>query len=101
MLVFVKMNAYTWKKVCHHFAKGDNFYSQEVASQIFQIFQKWGLLLKERICSQGSKFFLLRIVPNEKDDKYFHVRFVSLDMYLIHSSPFLDCWHLNCVLFLH
>ena len=29
----------------------------------------WGLLLKERICSQGSKFFPLRVAPSEEGDE--------------------------------
>ena len=34
-------------------------------SEIFQLrpFSKWELLLKERICFQGSEFFPLRAVP--------------------------------------
>ena len=30
-----------------------------------EVFLKWGLLLKERICSNGSKFFSLTVDPNE------------------------------------
>ena len=34
---------------------------------------KWGLLLKERICSQRSKFFPLRVDPSQRS-KFFPLR---------------------------
>ena len=49
--------------------------------------QIWGLLLKERICSQKekkSKFFPLRIAPNEERDE---LR-LSHEKVYIYSFPF-------------
>ena len=40
-------------------------------------FAKRGLLLKERICSDGSKFFLSELTPNETGDKNENERVVS------------------------
>ena len=37
------------------FSKGDNFY--DFAYLKDEVFPKWCLLLKERICSNGSKLF--------------------------------------------
>ena len=45
----------------HHFTKKKT--SFVTASWI------WGLLLKERICSYGSKFFLFKVRPIEKVGK--------------------------------
>ena len=38
-------------KILRLFAKGDNCWRQEVAVLVFETFQKWKLLLKERIRS--------------------------------------------------
>ena len=43
------------------FSKGDNFHDFLFAYLEDKVFQKWGLLLKERICSDGSKFFSVRV----------------------------------------
>ena len=49
-------------KVLQPFAKGNRFCRQDLASQIFETFCWWGLLLKERNGSQiGSKLFPLRV----------------------------------------
>ena len=39
--------------------KGDNFRDFLFAYLDDEVFPKWGLLLEERICSKGSKFFPL------------------------------------------
>ena len=39
------------------FSKGDNFPDFMCAYLEYKVLLKWGLLLKERICSSGSKFF--------------------------------------------
>ena len=41
------------------FSKGDNFRDFLFAYLEDEIFPKWGLLLKERLCSDGDKFFFL------------------------------------------
>ena len=51
------------------FTKGDNFYNFLVASLESLALQKWNLLLKERICSYGSKFFPLSVDSTEKGGK--------------------------------
>ena len=40
-------------------SKGDNFRNFLFANLADENFPKWGLLLKKRICSDGSKFFPL------------------------------------------
>ena len=45
------------------FSKGDNFHNFLFAYLEDKVFQKWDLLLKERICSSGSKFHSLRLDP--------------------------------------
>ena len=45
------------------FSKGGNFRNFPFAYLEDEIDPKWGLLLKERICSDGSKFFSLRVDP--------------------------------------
>ena len=45
------------------YSKGDNFCDFLFAYLNDKVFSKWGLLLKERICSLGSKFFSLRVDP--------------------------------------
>ena len=45
------------------FQKGDNFHHFLFTYLEDKVFKKWGLLLKERICSLGSKFFSLRVDP--------------------------------------
>ena len=52
------------KRFCRNYSQGDNFCRQEVASIVFETFQKWGLLLNVRIC--WSKFLHLRVAPNGK-----------------------------------
>ena len=51
------------------FMKGDNFYDFLFASLDKVTLSKWGLLLKKRICSYGSKFFSLIVDPIEKGGK--------------------------------
>ena len=46
------------------FLNGDNFSEFLFAFLKKEIFPKLGLLLNERICSDGSKFFSLRNDPN-------------------------------------
>ena len=41
------------------FSKGDNFMTSCFAYLEYEVFPKKGLLLMERICSDGSKFFPL------------------------------------------
>ena len=41
------------------YSKGDNFHDFLLAYLEDEVFPKWGLCLKERICSIGSKFFPL------------------------------------------
>ena len=55
-----------------HFAKGDNFCKQEGDGSL-ETFQKWGLLLNERIAPRGNTF-LLKVVTNRKGGKYFPLR---------------------------
>ena len=50
------------------FSKGDSSRDFRFAYLENKVFQKWGLLLQERICSDGSKFFPLR------DEPHFHGR---------------------------
>ena len=45
------------------FSKGDNFPDFLFVYLEDKIFPKWDLLLKERICSYGSKFFPLKDDP--------------------------------------
>ena len=47
----------TWK-IYQHFATESNFCRKKVASFVFEIFQIWGLLLKEIIRIQWSRFNL-------------------------------------------
>ena len=44
--------------------KGNKFSNFIFASMDDEKLRKWGLLLKGRICSCGSKFFPLRVDPN-------------------------------------
>ena len=44
--------------------KGNKFSNFIFASLDDETLRKWGLLLKGRICSCGSKFFPLRVDPN-------------------------------------
>ena len=46
-----------------HFAKGNNFRDFLFAFLDNAALPKWGKLLKERICSYGSKFFTFRVDP--------------------------------------
>ena len=46
------------------FYKGDNFCGFLFSSLEGEALLKWGLLIKERICSSRSKFFPLRVDPN-------------------------------------
>ena len=55
-------------RVCGHFAKIDNFHRQEFVSL--------GTTAKEK--NLGSEFFESAPTPNEMDDKYLHVRVISL-----------------------
>ena len=41
------------------FTKGENSHDFLIAYLEDEVFSKWGLLLKERICSDGSKFLPL------------------------------------------
>ena len=66
------------ERFCHHFAKEDNFCRQEVASVAVETISKWGLLLKERICSQREQIPSFKSSPNEKAGKHFHARVISL-----------------------
>ena len=52
---------------CHHFAKGDNFCRHEAAS--LETFQKWELLLKERICSHREQILSFTSSPSDKGGK--------------------------------
>ena len=45
------------------FSKGVNFHDFLFSYLEDEVLQKWGLLLKERICSSGSKFFSLKNGP--------------------------------------
>ena len=45
------------------FSKGDNFLKFLFTYQEDEVFQKWGLLIKERICSEESKLFSLGVDP--------------------------------------
>ena len=45
------------------FSKGDKFRDFLSAYLQHEFFPKWGLLLRERICSDGSKFFSLIVDP--------------------------------------
>ena len=63
--------SFTLIKVCGYtpifsrqFCKGDNFHDVVFAYLEDEVFPEWGLLLKKRICSDGSKFFPLRDDPN-------------------------------------
>ena len=47
------------------FSKGDSFHNFLFVYMEDEVFLKQGILLKERICSDGSKFFSLRVDPNE------------------------------------
>ena len=49
------------------FFKGNNFCYFLFASLDEETLQNWGLLLKERISSNGSKFFPFRVEPYEND----------------------------------
>ena len=46
-----------YERLYSYVAMRDNFCRQEAASLVFEIFQKWGLLLKEEFVSRGSEFF--------------------------------------------
>ena len=69
----------TPERVCHHFAKGDNFYRQVIASLVFEIFRRLGLLLQKDSASRGRLFRLsvASICNHEKGGKYIHVRVIS------------------------
>ena len=60
------------------FAKGNSFYDFQFTFLKDRTFPKWGLLLKERICSSRSKFFPLRVVPIDKGSKNENGRVMSL-----------------------
>ena len=51
------------------FTKGNNFHDFLLAILEYKVHPKWGLLLKARICSQGSQFLPLRVDPTEKGDR--------------------------------
>ena len=53
----------------HHFTKGNNFQDFLFASMDDKALQKWGQLLKKRICSLRSKFFHLRLITIVKGCK--------------------------------
>ena len=44
---------------------------------------KKGLLLKERICSYRSKYFLYELTPNQKKVKRYMVELLPLKVYLV------------------
>ena len=48
-----------------HVSKGDSFLDFLFANLDIEIVPKWGLLLKERICSDRNKFFSLELTPDE------------------------------------
>ena len=37
--------------LCHHLTKGDNFTNRKFGYLVLEIIKRWGLLLKENICS--------------------------------------------------
>ena len=54
---------------------------------MFKALHKWGLLLKERICSKGSKFFPVIADPPEKGGKNKNGRVASSGCVPIHLNP--------------
>ena len=51
----------------HFYKRKQNFVTSCLLASLHEeTLSKWCLLLKERICSQGSKFFTLRADPNEE-----------------------------------
>ena len=50
------------------------------------VFPKWGLLLKERICSSWSKFFSVRVDPTEMGGKNENDRVASPESILIYLN---------------
>ena len=56
------------------FSKGDNFCDFLLSSPNNKFLSKMCQLLKERICSNGSKFFPLRVDTCSKESKFFPLR---------------------------
>ena len=56
------------------FSKGDHFRDSQFAYLEDEVFPKWGLFLKKRICSDGANSFLYEMTPiymggnNENDE---------------------------------
>ena len=64
------------------FSKGDNFRDFLFAYLEEEIFPKWGLLLKERLCSDGDKFFFsLRVDPEADGRKNRNDELLPLKVY--------------------
>ena len=69
-------------------SKGDNFPDFLFAYLQDEVFQKRDLLLKERICSEGNKFFSLRVDPNEMGGKNENKRVASPERLCIHLKVY-------------
>ena len=74
-----------WDIKVHHlrifssFFKGRQLLLTGICSPKFTSHPKKGLLLKKEFAPFRSKFFPLRVAPNEKRGKYFHFRIMSFE----------------------
>ena len=72
-------------------------------SQQLRPFSKWELLLKERICSQRSEFFPLRVVPEGIENHIYHIRCapLSVTIFITHVCILRDWSYANVYGTLH
>ena len=72
---------------CCHFAKGDNFWKQEIASLVIETFTKWGYSWRKEFASSS-----LRVGPNEKGGNHFHV---TVNLFVCESVPIKSLIYLS------
>ena len=71
-------------KTIYYFAKRDNFCGPEIASLVFETFQKWRLLLKERICSLREEVLSNKRRPQW--EKKFTMSMSELLLFVVYPS---------------